>query len=238
MSSLREIDAKRSKDRRGREDRNRILREKLKKLQEAEAAKQQEQREKESSQSEEDTESSDQSEEDTESSDQSEDDTEISDQSENIQNKASGEPDQKASAAKNPESPEAPEFSKEKQSSTEEPESEQVDKKQHLQKQSTGEHIMSNGIVQPEKMPNTFLEKPNKLVETINSLMEHFTSPSNIPFDLHSYTNKMKVYAPYNLNNNLYDNLEYLAKVDLCIHLIYLSAEGAHGRLPDFVLLL
>jgi len=198
---IREIDAKRSKDRRGREDRNRILREKLKKLQEAEAAKQQEQREKESSQSEEDTESSDQSEEDTESSDQSEDDKEISDQSENIQNKASGEPDQTDSAAKNPESPEAPEFSKEKQSSTEEPESEQVDKKQHLQKQSTGEHIMSNGIVQPEKMPNTFLEKPNKLVETINSLMEHFTSPSNIPFDLHSYTNKMKTDASYPLED-------------------------------------
>ncbi len=82
-----------------------------------------------------------------------------------------------------------------------------------MQKFSSGDSATTSdgGIVQPEKMPNVFEPaKPNKIVETLNNLLERFATPKNYKFDIMEYTTALMADKRFSLNQSWYKDYSVL----------------------------
>ena len=82
-----------------------------------------------------------------------------------------------------------------------------------LQKFSSGDSATNSagGIVQPEKMPSVFEPaKPNKIVETLNNLLERFATPKNYEFDIMEYTTALMADKRFSLNQSWYKDYSVL----------------------------
>ena len=83
-----------------------------------------------------------------------------------------------------------------------------------MQKFSSGDSATggsAGGIVQPEKMPNMFEPaKPNKIVETLNNLLERFATPKNYKFDMMEYTTALMSDKRFSLNQSWYKDYSVL----------------------------
>jgi len=82
-----------------------------------------------------------------------------------------------------------------------------------MQKFSSGDSATTSagGIVQPEKMPDVFEPaKPNKIVETLNNLLERFATPKNYKFDIMEYTTALMADKRFSLNQSWYKDYSVL----------------------------
>eukprot|EP00088_Acartia_fossae_P025857 TRINITY_DN2662_c0_g1_i3.p1 TRINITY_DN2662_c0_g1~~TRINITY_DN2662_c0_g1_i3.p1 ORF type:complete len:782 (+),score=127.26 TRINITY_DN2662_c0_g1_i3:86-2431(+) len=79
-----------------------------------------------------------------------------------------------------------------------------------LQKFSSGDYSTTSGIVQPETMPNVFPAPSNKIVETLNNLLERFSSPKNYKFDMTEYTQALMADERFGLNASWYTDYSVL----------------------------
>jgi len=105
---------------------------------------------------------------------------------------------------------EDPDFANKKDVSPEELETGSGEIGPPIQKFSSGDYSTTTGIVQPESMPNIFPSSSNKIVETLNSLLERFSTPKNYQFDMVQYSQVLMSDARFPLNSSWYTDYSVL----------------------------